>query len=78
MTLNPDSKYPNRLAYVLKLRSDSTPGSMAGRIENLTTSRHREFSSAAELIAALTTELAGADESPADSSSHDRRPASPE
>ena len=35
MVLNPESKYPNRRAYVLKLRSDATPEAFAGRLENL-------------------------------------------
>ena len=37
MVLNPESKYPNRRAYVLKLRGDATPDALAGRIENLVT-----------------------------------------
>ena len=37
MALNTESKYPNRRAYVLKLRADVTPGALAGRIENLVT-----------------------------------------
>jgi len=57
MTLNPESKYPNRRAYVLKLRGDATPGALAGRIENLVTGRQREFASAFELLASITSDV---------------------
>ena len=60
MVLNPESKYPNRRAYVVKLRSDATPGALAGRLENLVTGRQREFSSAAELLASIASDLASA------------------
>ena len=58
MVLNPESKYSNRRAYVLKLRSDATPGALTGRLENLVTGRQREFASAEELLEALATDLA--------------------
>jgi len=35
MTLTSETKYPNRRAYVLKLRGDATSASIAGRLENL-------------------------------------------
>jgi len=57
MTLNPESKYPNRRAYVLKLRGDATAEALAGRIENLVTGRQREFASASELLASLASDL---------------------
>ncbi len=57
MTLNPESKYPNRRAYVLKLRGDATAVALAGRIENLVTGRQREFASAAELLASIASDL---------------------
>jgi hypothetical protein len=60
MVLNPESKYPNRRAYVLKLRGDATPGALAGRIENLVTGRQLEFASAHELLGCLTRDLASA------------------
>jgi hypothetical protein len=67
MALNCESKYPNRLAYVLKLRADATPGALAGRIENLVTGRQVEFGSAHELVESIVRELeAGATERPAD------------
>jgi len=46
MTLNPESKYPNRRAYVLKVRSDAKPDALPGRFENLVTGQQREFASA--------------------------------
>lgn len=57
MVLNPESKYPNRRAYVLKLRGDALPGALAGRIENLVTGHQREFASAHELLNALMRDL---------------------
>ncbi|MGJ7510296.1 hypothetical protein [Variovorax sp. GT1P44] len=67
MVLNPESKYPNRRAYVLKLRSDATPEAFAGRLENLVTGRQLEFASAHELLQSIASELgAGAAERPAD------------
>jgi hypothetical protein len=50
MVLSPDSKYPNRRAYVVKLRSDATPDALIGRLENLVTGRQGEFTSAHELV----------------------------
>ena len=69
MVLNPESKYPNRRAFVLKLRGDATPGALAGRIENLVTGRQREFTSAEELLASIASDLGSAPAGrPADSS----------
>lgn len=64
MVLNAESKYPNRRAYVLKLRGDAAPGALAGRVENLVTGRQREFDSAEELLAAIVDDLAGATANP--------------
>jgi len=50
MTLNPESKYPTRRAYVVKLRGDAKPGELAGRLENLVTGQSREFASGRELL----------------------------
>ncbi|MGZ5179552.1 MAG: hypothetical protein ACXWC2_03680 [Ramlibacter sp.] len=61
MVLNTESKYPNRRAYVLKLRGDAHPGAIAGRLENLVTGRQLEFASASELLDAITRELQGGD-----------------
>lgn len=60
MVLNPESKYPNRRSYVLKLRGNATPGALAGRLENLVTGRQREFASAEELLAAVVSDLESA------------------
>ena len=57
MALNPDSKYPNRRAYVVKLRSDATPGALRGRIENLLTCEQHEFASALELVELIEADL---------------------
>lgn len=58
MTLNAESKYPTRRAYVVKLRGDAGPNAMAGRIENLVTGRTRDFACARELIDCLAEDLA--------------------
>ena len=57
MKLNPESKYPNRRAYVLKLRADAAPGALVGRLENLVTGRQREFASADELLRSIAGDL---------------------
>jgi hypothetical protein len=57
MTLSTESKFPNRRAYVLKLRGDATPDALAGRVENLITGCRCEFSSAGELLQALASDL---------------------
>ena len=50
MTLNLDSKYPSRRAYVIKLSADAAPGALAGRLENLVSGKQREFASAGQLV----------------------------
>ena len=57
MSLNSNSKYPSRRAYVVKLRSDATPGELRGRLENLLTCEQHEFDSAAELVERIETDL---------------------
>ena len=67
MTLNPESKYPSRRAYVVKVRSDAKPGALAGRLENLVTGQSREFASARELLDSIASDLAmSAEEHPED------------
>jgi hypothetical protein len=67
MTLKPDSKYPSRRAYVVKMRSDARPDELAGRVENLVTGRQREFASGHELLDSIASDLeASASERPAD------------
>ncbi|MCW8277466.1 hypothetical protein IMF27_19075 [Pseudomonas sp. PCH199] len=58
MSLNPESKYPSRRSYVVKLRSDAAPGALVGRLENLVTGRQHEFSSADELLESIASDLA--------------------
>jgi predicted metalloprotease len=62
MTLNLQSKYPNRRTYVLKVRVDAQPDALAGRLENLITGRQREFASGHELLAAIAAELEAGDD----------------
>lgn len=57
MTLNCEPKYPNRRAYVLKLRGDAKPDALAGRLENLVTGRQREFASSHELLDSIASDL---------------------
>lgn len=57
MTLNAESKYPTRRAYVVKVRGDAKPDALAGRIENLVTGRQHEFASAGELIESIARDL---------------------
>lgn len=65
MILSPDPTFPSARRYVLKLHRDADPasGKLIGRIENVKSGDEREFSSAAELIAAIavlaSTLLAG-------------------
>lgn len=63
MSLKPDSKYPNRRAYVLKLRSDATREDLAGRLENLVTGRQSQFESGRELLDSIARDLYEADSS---------------
>ena len=63
MALNPESKYPSRRAYVLKMRGDAKPDAFAGRLENLVTGRQREFASGQALLESIASDLqAGTDE----------------
>lgn len=64
MTLRADSKYPSRRAYVLKLRSDATPGALCGRLENLVTCQHSDFGSAHELLELLTRDVESCENEP--------------
>ncbi|HVP08404.1 MAG TPA: hypothetical protein VMT02_02695 [Burkholderiales bacterium] len=67
MSLSRDTKYPTRRAYVVKVRSDASSGSLAGRVENLFTGQSHEFSSGGELLDSIASDLAAiAAEHPAD------------
>jgi hypothetical protein len=57
MSLNPESKYPTRRAYVVKMRNDAKPNDLAGRLENLVTGSQREFSSGGELLEWIASDL---------------------
>lgn len=57
MSLSAESKYPNRRAYVLKVRSDATADALAGRLENLVTGGWREFASGQELLDSIASDL---------------------
>ena len=57
MNFNTDSKYPTRRAYVVKVRGDATPGSLAGRLENLVTGEQCEFASGCELLESIASDL---------------------
>ena len=59
MTLKTEAKYPNRRAYVLKVRSDATPGALVGRLENLVTGQQRDFSNGGELLDSIASDLEG-------------------
>lgn len=68
MTLNREATYPNRRTYVLKVRSDATPDSLVGRVENLATGAQFAFASAGELLELMAGDLrASAPASPSDS-----------
>ena len=58
MPLNPESKYPSRRAYVVKVRSDAQPDALAGRVENVVTGQSREFASGGELLDSIASDLA--------------------
>jgi hypothetical protein len=57
MSLNPESKYPSRRAYVVKVRGDARPDELAGRVENLVTGTQREFTSGGELLESIASDL---------------------
>ena len=58
MPFQPESKYPTRRSYVLKVRSDAQPDALAGRLENLVTGQQREFTCGRELLDSLARDLA--------------------
>jgi hypothetical protein len=60
MTLKPVSKYPNRRAYVVKMRSDANADVLTGRLENLVTGQQREFASGSELLESIARDLQAA------------------
>jgi len=64
MPLDPHAKFPNRRAYVVKMRSDAKGDAFVGRVENIVTGRQQEFASGRELLDSIARDLATcADES---------------
>jgi len=57
MTLRAETKYPSRRTFVVKVRSDATPGALCGRLENLVTCRQSDFTSARELFEAIARDI---------------------
>jgi len=67
MVYKPESKYPSRRSYVLKISSDADPVALAGRLENLVTGVKCEFTSGDELLDCIASDLqSGAVEHSAD------------
>ena len=64
MTLDREPLYPNRRAYVVKLRSDARLDLLVGRLENLVTGEQREFASASDLLRAIESELVASGDAP--------------
>jgi hypothetical protein len=61
MSLKHEPKYPSRRAYVLKVRSDATSATLAGRLENLVTGMRREFASGEELVESIASDIQASD-----------------
>ncbi|HTR57271.1 MAG TPA: hypothetical protein VMM27_03765 [Casimicrobiaceae bacterium] len=57
MTLNPESKYPTRRTYVVKLRADAKADAIAGRLENFVTGHQLDFASGQELLESIARDL---------------------
>ena len=55
--LNPESKYPTRRTYVVKLRADAKVGALSGRLENFVTGQQRDFTSGQELLESIASDL---------------------
>jgi len=60
LILNAHPTYPAARSYVLKLHRDADPsrGLLAGRLENVSTGEHYDFTSGAELLACLARDAA--------------------
>lgn len=60
MILDTRSHYPSARTYVLKLHRDapSDPASLCGRLENMASGRHVDFTCAEQLVAWLTADIA--------------------
>lgn len=74
MVYKPESKYPSRRSYVVKITSDAGPGALAGRLENLVTGVGREFASGHELLDYIAGDLAARAEEQLDSANGGMNP----
>lgn len=57
MPLNPETRYPTRRTYVLKLRSDAVPGALIGRLENVVTGRQWDFANEQDLVESIERDV---------------------
>ncbi len=57
MPFKPESKFPMRRAYVVKVRSDANASALAGRLENVVTGSQREFTSGRQLLEWIASDL---------------------
>lgn len=57
MPFNSESRYPSRRTYVVKLRSDATPDTLAGRVENLVTGAQCDFNCGRELLESISADI---------------------
>ncbi len=64
--LSGDPKYPARHTYVVKFRSDATPETLCGRVENLVTCKQHEFTSAVALIDLIARDIESGSSEPPD------------
>jgi hypothetical protein len=71
MTLSPETKYPNRRTYVIRVRSDARPYLLAGRLEGLITGRSWDFASGHELLTALVRDIEAQSEASAGGKARD-------
>ena len=68
MMLRADPKFPARLTYVVKFRSDATLNFLCGRLENLVSCKQSEFVSARQLCELIARDFeSNADEPAGDS-----------
>lgn len=71
MTLNPETKYPSRRTYVVRVRSDARPYLLAGRVEGLVTGESWDFASGHELLTALVRDIEAQSETAASRKARD-------
>jgi hypothetical protein len=60
MTLSSETPYPASRQYVLKLHREALPeqDQLIGRLENMSSGRHYDFTSADELVACFALDVA--------------------